>query len=116
MFSNATLREIARCLNVPLFFLTLDATQANMSSAYVAIQPFIRSVQVDRAGYDRLNDRILDEFLTELVHLVEIGALELEGLTLGRRTGRWPAILHQVMRRPPRAAGWSPLYRARAGC
>lgn len=96
MFSNATLREIARCLNVPLFFLTLDATQANMSSAYVAIQPFIRSVQVDREGYNTLLDRILDEFLTEVVRLIQSGELGIEGLEVlpeeFPHTWRWPRI------------------------
>ncbi len=69
MFTNAILREISRCLQVPLMFTTLDATQANMSSAYVVTQPFVKSVQKDRAGYNKKLNHILDEWLTEAVKI-----------------------------------------------
>jgi lambda family phage portal protein len=68
-YTNAVLSEIGRCLDVPLFFLTLDARLANMASAYVVSQTFSRAVQVDRSGYEDLLDRVLDEFLTEAVRV-----------------------------------------------
>jgi hypothetical protein len=73
MFVNAILREICRCLNLPLMFASMDATQANMSSAYVITQPFAKSIQRDRQGYDRKMNRILDAFLTEVWHMQQNG-------------------------------------------
>jgi capsid protein len=68
-FVNTILREICRCLDLPAFFGSLDARQANMSSAYVVTQPFARMVQVDRSSYDLLLDKILDEFLNEAIRV-----------------------------------------------
>ena len=89
-YCQALLTEITRCLNVPLFFATLDARLANMASAYVVTQPFARSVQVDRAGYDRQLDRVLDEFLTEAVRVDGLLPRDLPGEF--PHTWRWPKI------------------------
>ena len=64
-FTLALLVEISQTLDMPLFILTGDARLANMSSAYVATQSFINSVNVDRAGYEVLLDKIFSEWLEE---------------------------------------------------
>jgi capsid protein len=57
--------EASQVLDMPLFILTGDARLANMSSAYVATQSFIRSVSTDRQEYETLLDQTLDEWLPE---------------------------------------------------
>jgi capsid protein len=57
--------EASQVLDMPLFILTGDARLANMSSAYVATQSFIKSVNVDRQEYGTLMDQVLDEWLAE---------------------------------------------------
>jgi capsid protein len=70
MFVNAKLAEIARCLNFPLMFITLDARLANMASAYIVTQPFAKAVKRDRELiYEPLLDRILDQFLMEAIRI-----------------------------------------------
>lgn len=66
MFVDALLSQIARPVHLPLFFASLDARKANMSSAYIVTQPFARSVVVDRHGYDRDLNRTLREFCQEV--------------------------------------------------
>lgn len=73
-FTYALLREICRCLDLPVIFASLDAEKANMSSAYVVTQPFIKRVQVDRAGYERHLDCIFAEFLGEAVKAGQLPA------------------------------------------
>lgn len=57
--------EASQVLDMPLFILTGDARLANMSSAYVATQSFIKSVNTDRQEYATLLDQILDEWIPE---------------------------------------------------
>lgn len=64
-FTMTLLTEISQVLDMPLFILTGDARLANMSSAYVATQGFIRSVNTDREEYDILLDQTFDEWLAE---------------------------------------------------
>lgn len=89
-YTNAVLTELARCLNVPLFFVTLDARLANMASAYIVTQPFARAVQIDRAGYDAKLDRLLDAWLTEAIRIP--GLLPRDLPNEFPRTWRWPRI------------------------
>lgn len=91
MFVNAMLREISRCANVPLMFVTLDPSGANMSSSYVVTQPFIKSVKRDRANnYNPKCDRILDEFLTEAIRVD--GVLPADLPDEFPHVWRWPRI------------------------
>jgi capsid protein len=90
MFTNMLLREICRCLDLPAIFASLDARDANMSSAYVVTQPFARCIEVDRAGYNLLLDRILDEFLTEAIRVP--GALPGELPDEFPHHWMWPSI------------------------
>ncbi|MGA3067720.1 MAG: phage portal protein [Tepidisphaeraceae bacterium] len=57
--------EASQILDMPLFIMTGDARLANMSSAYVATQSFIKSVQTDRDEYGILLDKIFDEWHAE---------------------------------------------------
>jgi len=59
------LMEAAQVLDMPLFIMTGDARLANMSSAYVATQSFIKSVTTDREEYEAIADQIWDEWLPE---------------------------------------------------
>jgi hypothetical protein len=61
-----------------------------MSSAYVVTQPFARSIEVDRAGYNLQLDRILDEFLTEAIRVP--GALPGELPDEFPHHWMWPSI------------------------
>ncbi len=65
LYLLSLLVEASQVLDMPLFILTGDARLANMSSAYVATQSFIKSVNVDRQEYGTLMDQVLDEWLTE---------------------------------------------------
>lgn len=65
MYTMALLMEISQTLDMPLFIFTGDARLANMSSAYVASQSFIKSVNVDRSEYEFLLDRIFAEWILE---------------------------------------------------
>lgn len=90
-YVNAKLQGIARCLNMPLMFVTLDARQANMSSAYIITQPFAKSVKTIRASrYEPLLNRLLDQFLTEL--LLIPGILPAGIPDRFQRKWRWPKI------------------------
>lgn len=89
-YVNAVLTELARCINVPLFFVTLDARLANMASAYVVTQPFARAVQVDRAAYEMKLDRVLDAFLTEAIRIP--GLLPRDLPDAFPHAWRWPRI------------------------
>lgn len=91
MFLNALLAEIARCCNMPLFFISLDARQANMSSAYVVTQPFARSVSTDRAGYEILLDRVFDEWLTEALRIPGLLPSTID-VSHFAHSWRWPRI------------------------
>lgn len=76
MLVNQQLSEIGRCINMPLFVVSMDARQANMSSAYVAMQPMAKAIKVERRGYERrLNTRIFPQFVREceLLGLVPAG-------------------------------------------
>lgn len=67
-YVNAKLCEIARPINFPLMFMTLDARLANMSSAYIVTQPFAKSVKRDRELiYEPMLDRAFDAFMTEAI-------------------------------------------------
>ncbi len=59
------LLECGQVLDMPLFILTGDARLANMSSAYVATQSFIKSVNTDRQEYEPLLDQTFEEWLME---------------------------------------------------
>ena len=69
MFTDRILREICRCMNLPLIFASLDAERVNMSTRYVITQPFAKAVGKDRSGYNRLNNRVLDMWLTEAIKI-----------------------------------------------
>lgn len=57
--------EASQVLDMPLFILTGDARLANMSSAYVATQSFIKTTQTDREDYELLLDQVFEEWLAE---------------------------------------------------
>lgn len=90
MFVNSILRQVARCCNVPLFVAGLDARLANMSSAYVATQPFVKSVLSDREDYTDLLDRVFDEFLTEALRVP--GLLPKDTPNSFEHVWRWPKV------------------------
>lgn len=70
MYVNAKLQGIARCTSLPLMYVTLDAKQANMASAYIITQPFAKSVKTDRSlNYEPKLNRLLDQFLTEAIRI-----------------------------------------------
>jgi len=64
---NIELGAIGRAVGMPMFIVSLDARQANMSSAYVAMQPFGKRIRSERKRYNRLmNTRIWPQFIREL--------------------------------------------------
>lgn len=71
-FVWSLLREICRCLDLPVCFAGMDAEKTNMSSAYVITQPFAKAVEVDRAGYEDLLDKLFDAFLTEAIRVAQV--------------------------------------------
>jgi capsid protein len=63
---NIELGSIGRPIGMPMFIVSLDARQANMSSAYVAMQPFGKRIRSERKRYTRLlNTRIWPQFICE---------------------------------------------------
>lgn len=63
---NIELGALGRALGMPLFIVSLDARQANMSSAYVAMQPYGKRIRGERKRYNRLlNTRIWPNFIRE---------------------------------------------------
>jgi capsid protein len=70
--------EASQVLDMPLFILTGDARLANMSSAYVATQSFIKSVNTDRQEYGALLDQAFDEWLLEARRVPGLIPRELE--------------------------------------
>jgi capsid protein len=89
-FVNAILRQISRCTNVPLFIASMDARMANMSSAYVATQPFVKSVLSDREEYNDLLDRVFDEFMTEALRIP--GLIPNDTPEAFYHVWRWPKV------------------------
>jgi len=60
------LGALGRALGMPLFLVSLDARQANMSSAYVAMQPYGKRIRSERKRYHRLlNTRVWPQFIRE---------------------------------------------------
>lgn len=93
MFCDSILSEIACNQHVPLFFLTLDARKANMSSAYVVTQPFAKSVTANREVYNGFLDRILKEFIAEAMRIEGVLPEDRpEDLNQFTHTWRWPLI------------------------
>jgi capsid protein len=67
---NIELGALGRALGMPLFIVSLDARQANMSSAYVAMQPFGKRIRGERLRYKRLlNTRVWAQFIREAMLL-----------------------------------------------
>ena len=64
-YVKSKLMEASQVLDMPLFILTGDARLANMSSAYVATQGFIKGVVAEREEYDDLLDQLFEEWLLE---------------------------------------------------
>ena len=63
---NIELGALGRALGMPLFIVSLDARQANMSSAYVAMQPFGKRIHGERRRYTRLsNTRVWPQWIRE---------------------------------------------------
>jgi capsid protein len=63
---NIELGALGRALGMPLFIVSLDARQANMSSAYVAMQPYGKRIRAERKRYNRLlNTRVWPQFIRE---------------------------------------------------
>lgn len=63
---NIELGALGRALGMPLFIVSLDARQANMSSAYVAMQPYGKRIRSERKRYNRLlNTRVWPQFIRE---------------------------------------------------
>ncbi len=68
-FCKALMREIARCLNIPVMLALGSAENSNYSSARLDLQSFIRGIEVERAAIferaclDRLFEMWLDEAL-----------------------------------------------------
>lgn len=66
MFVNMELREISVVGRLPLMFISLDARQANMSSAYVVTQPFAKAVIKERKRIERRElFPMVNEFIAE---------------------------------------------------
>jgi capsid protein len=90
-FDNAQLREICRCVGVPLMIASLDASQANMSSAYVIMQPFNHAAKVDREhNYDPKLDRLFAAVIAE-ARLIP-GALPDNLPEILPHTWQWPKL------------------------
>lgn len=85
------LREIARCLNVPLTIAALDSSKSNLSAAYLDHQTYARSIEIDRADMESLLNRLLDHWLTEAMKLPGYlpGAKVIERFP---RVWRWPSV------------------------
>lgn len=65
-FVLTQLVEISQVIDMPLFILTGDARLANMASAYVASDGFVKRIKTDRDEYDiLLSEQIFPEFLAE---------------------------------------------------
>lgn len=92
MFLNSLLREIASVARMPLFFVTLDATQANMSSSYVVTQPFKKAAEVKREAFNVLNDRVLEEWTREWC---AVNGFDYEAYDWSHTWG-WPRIGHHA--------------------
>ncbi len=89
-FVQVNLAEAARSMNLPLFFVMLDARLASMSSAYVATQPWVKSVQADRVGYNRMLGRAFAEWLDEARRVP--GLLPRDLPPVLPHAWRWPRI------------------------
>ena len=89
-FVQTNLAEAARSLNLPLFFVMLDARLANMSAAYVATQPWVKSVQQDRVGYNGHLGRTFGEWLAEA--RIVPGLLPRDLPAVLPHAWRWPQI------------------------
>lgn len=63
------LREICRCLNVPMTMFALDSSKSNLSAAYLDHQIYAKNVAVDRQSLERLLNRLLDAWLTEAANI-----------------------------------------------
>jgi len=67
---NIELGALGRALGMPLFIVSLDARQANMSSAYVAMQPYGKRILNERKRYTRLsNTRVWPQWIREAMLL-----------------------------------------------
>lgn len=91
MLINNELSEIGRPLSLPMFVVSLDARQANMSSAYVAMQPMGKAVKVERENYNGLLDRqIFRQFLREAILIDGLFSRDLPARV--PHTWTWPRI------------------------
>lgn len=86
------LREAARLIGIPSMFITMDAQEANMASAYVIMQPFAKAVQADRLHYELLLDRIYDQFITILIRLGKISPDVWTSINRFSHGWRWPSV------------------------
>jgi capsid protein len=64
-FVESLLTEASQTLDMPLFIVMGDARLANMASAYVVTQSFVKRVLTDRQEYDEKMDQVWDEWLPE---------------------------------------------------
>lgn len=86
------LREICRCINVPLTIAALDSSRSNLSAAYLDHQTYAKSTLIDRADLEEIAcDRVLDAFLNEL-HLIGDHAAALQGLGDFPHAWFWPSL------------------------
>jgi capsid protein len=64
-FSRELLSEVARCIEMPLSFASLDANDANMSAMYVITQPYEKAIMSERWEIDcEILDPMIDVWLT----------------------------------------------------
>ncbi len=83
------LREIARCLNVPLTVAGLDSSKSNLSAAYLDQMIYAKAILIDRYELERLLNRLLDIWLTEAIRAKEI---ETSRISEFKRKWFWPQI------------------------
>lgn len=87
-YTMALLTEIGQVADMPLFILTGDARLANMSSAYVASQSFVKSVMCDRQDYNELLGKAREEWEEEAERVP--GLLPKDKPDDAEFTWRWP--------------------------
>jgi capsid protein len=94
--TRALLWQLARCLDIPTWMAMMSAGEANMASAYVVGQPFIKMVQTKRGEiFEPDLDRVFAAFLREATLMARTGELSDFPLSLPDsipHIWRWPRI------------------------
>ena len=65
VFQRALIRELCRCVHVPLTIALGDSSDSNYASGRLEIQNYVRHIRIERDDLERFMDRIFDMWLEE---------------------------------------------------